>query len=288
MIKNKLSTTRIVELCLVFFITILSFSVGTYVGKEYTKNQARLSSAGTDENTKDLAQLEVVPQDEIHAENKLSQVGAALTDEEIAQMAEELNSEDETDTEHEVKNSSQEHSEKIVQVVEDNKSIKEIDLASNKAKVEPAKSDSVRENQAKTTAATKDTKTDKMAAHSVKQKTNEKNSDSLAREVASLSKKTNNMAKAQNTAEVAQQELKKPFYTVQVGSFRTLDEANKVSESLKARGYRATHAKATVNGQIWYRVQVGLFDSLSEAQVYKNELMEKNRLTSAIIQKIDN
>ena len=59
-----------------------------------------------------------------------------------------------------------------------------------------------------------------------------------------------------------------------------------MTESLKARGYKASSVEALVNGKMYYRVQVGIFDNLQEAQDYKKELVEKNRLSSAFIQKI--
>ena len=38
-----MNTNRIIELTLVFFISLFSFSIGTFVGKKYSDNQHRLS-----------------------------------------------------------------------------------------------------------------------------------------------------------------------------------------------------------------------------------------------------
>ena len=36
-------TDNMIKLALVFFVTLLSFSIGTYVGKKYSDNQYKLS-----------------------------------------------------------------------------------------------------------------------------------------------------------------------------------------------------------------------------------------------------
>lgn len=251
MLKVKISTTRMIELSLVFFITLLSFTIGTYVGKKYSDNQHRLAALDPHVAEKMNAQNE----DASHAtettadhkdasshqdivEHKIPQPNA-ISDEDVAKMAEELNSEDNEQT---VEN---ETNEKMVEVVED------------------SKSNSIKK------AVIEKTADKKMTA------------ETLNREVASISKKAQAIVNQPEHNQTGSQ------YTIQVGSFPNTDEAEKVSESLKARGYRASQVKAEVNGKIWYRVQVGLFDNITDAQNYKKELMEKNRLTSAIIQKIN-
>lgn len=232
-----MSTNRIIELCLVFLISILSFSIGTYVGKKYSDNQHKLAlldpnygkalaaqengHSGTTEHSSDTAKAE---------SNTV-----AINDAEVAKMAEEFSEEDTTTHEKEDNTG-------LVKTIEEDGT-----PVSNHAAVPP-------------------------------KKTAEKvNPIEIKREVAHIAEKVKTITSDGKNAK----------YTVQIGSFPSAAEAEKIVSSLQARGYKATQVEANVNGKTWHRVQVGLFTNLEDAQSYKKELIEKNRLTSAIISKIN-
>ena len=231
-----MNTNRMIELALVFFVSLLSFSIGTYVGKKYSDNQHRLAILEPKNN--DVAQSDVVDhgmeQPAAAAENKTT-----MSDADVAKIAEEFAAEDETES--------------------DTKPVTEITDSTVAASTKSIAT-------VKPTTATAIQKIKQAAIPAVK------NIETLTREVASISEKAKTMGSA--------------FYTVQVGAYPTPADAEKMTDSLKARGYKASSVSATVNGKTWYRVQVGLFDNLQAAQDYKKELMEQNRLASAIIQKI--
>lgn len=246
-----MSTNRIIELCLVFLVSILSFSVGTFVGKKYSDNQHKLAlldpnakpaqdttsetehTSATIEPTKEGATSSTEGMTPEESKLKAAITNSTpITDTDVAKMAEEF-SDDDTDV--------KESANVVKTIDEDGTIIDEI----------------------KKPAIAKTTKPGKK--------------ENLARSVATISEK------AKNTLTDA---TGKAQYTVQVGAFATTAEADKVSNSLQARGYKATHTEATVNGKKWYRVQVGLFNSLDDAQVYKKELVEKNHLSSAMIQRL--
>ena len=110
--KYGSKTDVVVKLVLVFFIALLSFSIGTFVGKKFSDNQYKLSqlepqnghSEETANNSDDSAE---------NAENRgIASIPAnagdmkpdkALTDDEIAKLASEFVSDDEGTKKQEVK-----------------------------------------------------------------------------------------------------------------------------------------------------------------------------------------
>lgn len=86
--KYTAKTDVVVKLVLVFFISLLSFSIGTFVGKKFSDNQYRLAQLEPTTEDRGIASipkdtLEVKPSD-------------TLTDEEIAKLAEEFVTDDES------------------------------------------------------------------------------------------------------------------------------------------------------------------------------------------------
>ncbi len=221
-----MNTNRIIELTLVFFISLFSFSIGTFVGKKYSDNQHRLSQlepakneAGETSQTSTESTI-----DSLQAVGPSESAEDTLSDADVAQLAEEFSTNEPT-----TKNT--EKTEVASPAESNTKDVKEISLAESET----------------------------------------------ARDVANIP-----AAKTQIAAPSPLQ------YTVQVGAYPTADDADKMTTSLNARGYKANTTVAKTNGKTWYKVQVGLFDSLTEAQNYKKELVEKNRLSSAFVQKVTN
>ena len=87
-------TDSIVKLAIVFFISLLSFSVGTFVGKKYSDNQHQMAMLEP-QNSSTQNDREVASVDENHPE--AAKKDAAMTDEEIAKLAQEFVA-DETST----------------------------------------------------------------------------------------------------------------------------------------------------------------------------------------------
>lgn len=263
-----MNTNRIIELCLVFLVSILSFSVGTFVGKKYSDNQHKLSLLDPNYKHESIAdEASSRAPSEAHGEAAAAGTTTAavndehgnpikssitnstpITDADVAKMAEEFseeNTEDLVDT-------SKADSGSIVKTINEDGSTVEEPKA--KATAKPAK------------------------------KVAKENGETMVREVANISERAKSITQDVKGADSADG---KSQYTVQVGAFPSPAEAEKIASSLQARGYKASHSVATVNGKTWYRVQVGLFNSLQDAQVYKKELVEQNHLTSAIIQRLN-
>lgn len=58
-------------------------------------------------------------------------------------------------------------------------------------------------------------------------------------------------------------------FTIQLGSYRTLEEAEQFANGFKIKGYNPIISQKDIPGRgTWYRVSLGAFDSLSQAKDY--------------------
>lgn len=58
-------------------------------------------------------------------------------------------------------------------------------------------------------------------------------------------------------------------YTIQLGSYRTLEEAEQFANGFKIKGYNPIISQKEIQGRgTWFRVSLGAFDSLSQAKDY--------------------
>ena len=73
-------------------------------------------------------------------------------------------------------------------------------------------------------------------------------------------------------------------YTVQVGSFQSLDYAEGIVESLKKKGYSPSLATVSLpNGKTWHRVRIGNCNSREEAEILVQKLKEGGNFEPMII-----
>ncbi len=247
-------TNSMIKLALVFFISLLSFSIGTYVGKKYSDNQHKLALLEPQKNdVHDSASTEFAAHSESGPAKPASDP-QSLTDSEVAKIAEEFASEQSG-------NGDLAADEKSIQTAEeDSKEIKSISA-------KPVKQPKVLAQAPKT-----------LPVKTVPVKTL---TQAAAEQVARM--------ETEQRVPASQKTIKDSnsmHFTVQVGSFPTEGEAQKTTKELLAKGFKTSYTPAQVNGQTWYRVNVGLFGSVKEAQDYKKDFMEKTKLTSAIVQKV--
>lgn len=263
-------TDAVVKLVLVCFVCLLSFSIGTFVGKKFSDNQHRLAKfepGNVDSETRGIAS--------VGAETKQGK-HAAMTDEEIAKLAEEFVSDDEAPTATVTKNEDVEKDEQ------------------GEAHTAPAKA------PASTTVAAANKKTD---AHAVptkaETKTEPKAANTETPKVAATiatDKKVSPPAvdpgKARIPSSLPRNLASSPIgkYTVQVGSYPTEEEATKQTERLKKEGLSAFFVEAKVKAgdttKTWYRVSVGLFATKKEAEGQMNSMVADKKVPSAIVQQI--
>ncbi len=249
-------TDKMLKLALVFFVSLLSFSIGTFVGKKYSDNQHKLSQLEPQKNSETNSSHDFATTNsaEVKSESAKTTPEQLLTDNEVAKIAEEFAT-DTTDSDIDSPN------EKNIPVTESEaKDIKEITVGKTPVTAKPLA-------PAVASSVTKTTAVPKPATNAAQiQTTIEKIKKMETREVASI--------------------LPSNRYTVQVGSFPTQAEADKLSGDLINKGYKASAVSAQVNGQTWFRVHVGLFPSVKEAQDYKKGFLEKTKLSSAIVQRV--
>ena len=250
-------TDKMLKLALVFFISLLSFSIGTFVGKKYSDNQHKLAQLEPAKNkaavNHDFASSATEPEKVAASDGS----DPLLTDNEVAKIAEEFAADSETEAETK--------DEKTIGTTDsEQKEIKEITV---------------------NTVATKNDSMMKSVSMpaSVPAALPQKSAVSQAKQIQKAIDKIKNTDVVREVASIPPNAGQ---YTVQVGSFPTQAEAQKLSQELVGKGFKSSSVSAQVNGQTWHRVNVGLFGTVREAQDYKKDFLEKTKLTAAIVQRI--
>jgi cell division septation protein DedD len=73
-------------------------------------------------------------------------------------------------------------------------------------------------------------------------------------------------------------------YSVQVGSFRSRNQAESLLHRLAQKGYRVAIQPATIPGQgVWYRVQVGGFPERGAADRLAQQLVTQERVAGVVV-----
>jgi cell division protein FtsN len=71
------------------------------------------------------------------------------------------------------------------------------------------------------------------------------------------------------TPQAAPQSTMAGKFTIQLGSYNTAEEAKQFAEGFTVRGYSPIINEVKIEGKgTWYRVSLGLFDSVEEAKAY--------------------
>jgi cell division septation protein DedD len=75
---------------------------------------------------------------------------------------------------------------------------------------------------------------------------------------------------------------------VQVISYDSADSAESFAAGLRARGHRAFVMSAEVEGRgTMYRVRVGPFETMREAQAYRREFERTERMNTLLVRRRD-
>lgn len=75
-------------------------------------------------------------------------------------------------------------------------------------------------------------------------------------------------------------------YTVQVASYKTMQEAEEHSQKLIDKGFPAFPVKAVVKGNSWFRVSIGSFKNRKQAIKYQKNLKKEAVVKNSIVQKV--
>jgi cell division protein FtsN len=278
----------IVKIILVFFISLLSFSIGTFVGKKFSDNQHKLSTLEPVKN-EEKAVSATGHSGPSTAEDTLSddQVAALanefVDDETLPAGKSEVAGHDEADT----KGETADHGKtKTKSSTSHNVETKDAD---NTGHIEASShSNEKTETHANTNAEADIPKSDAAKHEPVIKKDLGKiaaaektvqmaEEDKAAKEA--LAKIPSGLAKEKAASGNAK-------FTIQIASYPSETEAQKKADELKKLNFEAFYTPATIKGQTWYRVNVGSFATSREAQDHKADLIEKAHISSAIIQKL--
>ncbi len=274
-------TDTLVKLVLIFFISLLSFSVGTFVGKQFSDSQYKMAQleGNGDENSErepssvDPASLEATPPD-------------ALTEEDIASLEEEFSkgktvdsdksdSKTTTANEHTEKVAANEHGEKAEAKGHEKvgkADVKKVEHMVNKATEHAADIN----HDAKQVKAAHTKKADEKIAEIA---------DRVVKGETPMAHKADAARTPSNVlpATVANDVVGK--YTVQVSAYNNEPDAVEHTKALKDKGFSAFYVAAAIKGKTWFRVSVGLYSTSKEAEDYRKKIIGAE-IKSAIVQKI--
>jgi cell division protein FtsN len=265
--KYGSKTDVVVKLVLVFFIALLSFSIGTFVGKKFSDNQYKLSQLEPQDGHSESEAIADATAENSEGRGIASipsnagdvKPEKALSDEEIAKLASEF--------------------------VSDDEGTAKAPAAAKPTVAEGAAHHETATPTAHTAAATtQHAATAKSVMHEVQPlKPAERLAEGHSAVIANLPKATSRIPSSL-PAEAASSAIGK--YTVQIASYTAEKDAQKKAAELKDKGYSAFYVPAKVKGQTWFRVSVGLFTTSKEADAYKKDLMKNGKVTSAMVSKI--
>lgn len=276
-------TDAIVKLVLVFFVALLSFSIGTFVGKKFSDNQHK------------MAQME--PGSEEGGEhNDASAHGEAAKHDDAAKEGEhgEAVNHEEASAEHGAANENgakEEHGDRnVASVSADAHNVKpekalsdeEISKLAEEFVVDDKKE--ATKGHGKEEVAHEERKVASEKAHETKEPA--KHESKSEEHTAALPSSASRIPSALPKEVAASSTLGK--YTVQVASYPSEQEAQKRAAELKEKGFSAFYITAKIKNQTWYRVNVGLFTTQKEADAYKKDLVSKAQVSSPIVQKLSN
>ncbi len=74
-------------------------------------------------------------------------------------------------------------------------------------------------------------------------------------------------------------------YTLLVASFKSPENAAKLEQILRAKGYNVSREETRINNETWHRVTVGTFDNRDVAMRFMGMFNEKERLRGVLIRR---
>lgn len=288
-------TVLVGKLALVFFISLLSFSIGTFVGKKFSDNQHQLAAlepnkkgghatagAHGDEGGHGEAHADAAHgEGDAHSENAHAEAthgapqtevardvaseGGPMSDEEIAKLAEEF-------------------------VADDTHTVTNKD-AHGKADAHgntDTHGESQNHNASKPQAATQSHGGNEHQAAPKKSPASVQSEVTHAAPAAKLREHNPPIAETRVPTSLPKDvgQFQPAKFTVQVAAYTDEGEAKKLATDLKGQGYSAFYVPSLVKGKTYYRVSVGQFATQQEASLFRAELVEKAKVGTAFVQKI--
>lgn len=265
--KGSSKTDTLVKVVLVFFISLLSFSVGTFVGKQVSDaDHRRISLEKEYKSEREIASTD--EKAEVAAdETPKGEKSDKISDKEVESLTEEFVNKEKSREPADATTAGESH-EAAKETTEHTPE------ATAPHEGEHGASGYKTYKHEKVAASTHTASTD--APHKVAEK--------VAQGEAPSDGKHEERKPQSVLPSVASSAVGK--YAVQVASYAEEKEAKNHAADLKAKGLTAFYLPATVNGHTWYRVLVGLFSNMKSADEFRAQLLKDTNTKSAIIQKI--
>lgn len=275
-------TDVVVKLILVFFISLLSFSIGTFVGKKFSDNQHKISQLESGAGDKEDGAG--------HEDRAVASVGQAdektkdaLSSEEIAKLAEEFVADDEKPTAD--KEVGAAHGTATAET-HGTTAAADRKISSEDSHAAATKHDEPKIELKKDTAVKHEAKTDEHGEKKADKVGHAADKVAEGKSVHEGEAKTEKKAGPPAALPKTVAASASGKFTVQVAAYPKEEEAQNMAGDLKNKGFSAFYVPAQVKGQTWYRVSVGLFTTEKEAKAYREDLLSRAKVASAIVQKI--
>ena len=287
--KGSSKADTLVKVVLVFFISLLSFSVGTFVGKQVSDaDHRRMALEGEYKADRSIASTDE------HKE-EVADAGDKITEKEVESLTEEFVNKEKGREPAEAGHD--EHAAKASEHGAAAHAAKDEHAAApaeeHKAEAAEHKEEGGYKAYGRKTAGTehkeeaKVAKTEAKSVHetaAAKHDAPAKIADKVAAGKAPTDGKKEERKPQSVLPSVASSAVGK--YTVQVASYADESEAKTQVGDMRTKGLNAFVLPAQVNGKTWFRVLVGLFNNVKSADEYRAQLMKDAGTKAAIVQKI--
>jgi cell division septation protein DedD len=287
----------LIKLLLVFVVSLLSFSVGTYVGFKFSENKYKLavlephkaekhavadkeddSSHSPEEGSHSQPQRDIASVKDNHDSENMN--NEPMSDEEIAKLAEEFVSDDPAPAAP----SKAAHS--------PSKPVAAAPHSEEPTHGKPAPHGNTPHEKHTPTPMTAPTKAPASAQSQPKHDSHDLTPPPSPNVAASAPKKVSAPVAPTPSNRIPQSfPPQQAFesagkFTVQVSSFAAENEAKQKALTLKNQGYNAFYVPTEVKGKKWYRVSIGLFQTEREARSLRESFVKENPDSAAFIQRV--
>lgn len=300
--KGSSKADTLVKVVLVFFISLLSFSVGTFVGKQVSdSDHRRMALEGEYKGDRSIASTE---SEEVGHGDKISEKEVESLTEEFVNKEKSREPAAEAKGHDEANGAAAAHSaHDVAPAKEEAGGYKTYNKKEGKKAVKadahgkPAAHDdhaATVEHATAAHAAPAAEKTGKVAhatangAHGAAPMATADAASKAAAKIADGKAPTDGKKEERKPQSVLPSVASSAVgkYAVQVASYADEKEAKTHAAEMKAKGFEAFYLAAPVNGRTWYRVLVGLFTTMKGADEFRAQLMKEAGTKSAIVQKI--
>lgn len=295
--KGSSKADTLIKVVLVFFISLLSFSVGTFVGHQFSKSeQRRMALEGEFKAERSVASANAEDGEKI-SEKEVESLTEEFVNKEKAGAHEPVDTSENEVSEHTEAKPAATEADGYKAYPRGKKADAHAAATAAPVKADAHAAPAAAHEDDHATEAKAEAKADKHGAPAAAGKPAAKPAKSAAHDDGAH-EVADKVAKGEAPTDGAK-ETRKPSsalpavassaigkYTVQVASYAEESEAKNHAATLKGKGWSAFYVPATVQGRTWYRVSVGIYDSNKSATEARSQFMKDTSSKSALVQKI--